>query len=242
MDTHQIGGGKFNFSGARIATLGATEYTLATIMIDVSGSVTPFAGALHDMLMAAVHSCQRSPRSDNLLLRVCTFSTMSGDDIVELHGFMPLGDIDLTAYPKLSPGGGTPLYDAVYSSVGATNAYGKQLTDQDFLANAITFIITDGADTGSAATRAMIKDEVAKAVSGETLESHVTVLIGINASHCSSYLQLLQIEAGITQYIDAGDVTEAKLAKLANFISQSVSSTSQAIGTGGPSQQIAATI
>jgi hypothetical protein len=37
-------------------------------------------------------------------------------------------------------------------------------------------------------------------------------------------------------------VTEGKLAKLAGYISQSVSSTSQALGTGGPSQNIAATI
>ena len=42
--------------------------------------------------------------------------------------------------------------------------------------------------------------------------------------------------------IDAGDATPAKLAKLAVFISTSISSQSQHLGTGGPSQQIAATI
>jgi hypothetical protein len=49
-------------------------------------------------------------------------------------------------------------------------------------------------------------------------------------------------EVGITQFIDAGDATKGKLAKLAAFVSQSISSTSQALGTGGPSQAIAATV
>ena len=46
----------------------------------------------------------------------------------------------------------------------------------------------------------------------------------------------------ISQYIDAGAATKGKLAKLADFVSQSVSSQSQALGTGGPSQNISATI
>ncbi len=242
MDTHQIGGGNFTFSGARIANLGSTEYTLATVMVDVTGSVGGFETQLRDMLVTAVQSCQKSPRSDNLLLRVCTFSSMHQNGVAEIHGFKPLGEIDASAYPPLRVGGGTPLCDAVYSGVGATNTYGKQLMDQDFLVNAITFIITDGAENASTASMPMVKEQIAKALTGETLESHVSVLIGINAGSYKNELTRFQTEAGITQYIDAGDVTKGRLAKLAAFVSQSVSSTSQALGTQGPSSQIAAVI
>jgi uncharacterized protein YegL len=243
METHKIGGGNFTFSGARISNLGATEYTLATIMVDVTGSVSGHEGELLDMLTASVEACKKSPRSDNLLLRVCTFSSMFKNGVNEIHGFKPLADINIADYPPFRVGGSTPLNDACYSAIGATNAYGKQLVDQDFLVNAITFDITDGEENSSVSTPAMLKQEVAKSVSGEILESHVSVLIGINTSGSSAaMLKQFQQEAGITQFIDAGDVNKGRLAKLAAFVSHSVSSTSQALGTGGPSQQIAATI
>ena len=93
----------------------------------------------------------------------------------------------------------------------------------------------------SAATVSMIKKEMERGKKGEEIESLVGILIGINAAGCSTYLQKLESGAGI-KYIDAGDVSKGKLAKLAEFVSQSVSSQSQAIGTGGPSQSIGATI
>ncbi len=231
----------FKFSGVRTDKLEATEYTLVTIAVDVTGSVIGFENDLRQALIAAVEACQKSPRSDNLLLRVLQFSTRVGID--ELHGFKPLAEIDPQVnYPEFEPDGLTPLYDAVYSSVGAMNAYARKLADDDFLANGIVFIITDGMDNHSAATPAMIKQEIEKARHNEDLESLVTVLIGINAQDCAQWLTDFKQEASLDQYIDVGEATRGKLAKLAAFISQSISSQSQALGTGGPSQNIAAVI
>jgi hypothetical protein len=57
-----------------------------------------------------------------------------------------------------------------------------------------------------------------------------------------SYLDAFKRDAALDEYISAGDATAARLAKLAAFVSQSISSQSQALGTGGPSQAISATI
>ena len=122
------------------------------------------------------------------------------------------------------------------------NAYGQKLVDDDFGVNAIAFVITDGDDNTSQATENMIKQEMVQAVSGEVLESMISVLIGINASSYQQELSNFQQNAGITQFIDAGAITAGKLAKLAAFVSQSVASQSQAMGTGGPSQNVSATI
>jgi uncharacterized protein YegL len=242
METGSIGGVKgFQFSGVRIEHLGATEYTLVTIAIDVTGSTADFADELRKCLIAAVESCKRSPRSNNLLLRVILFSTSLAKGIEEIHGFKPLAEIDPQNYPTLNPDGGTPLYDAMFSAIGATNAYSKKLMDQDFLTNGIVFVITDGDDNSSVATRAMIKKEIGRGTRGEEIESLISVLIGINASTCKTYLDTLAQEVGM-KYIDAGDATKGKLAKMAEFVSQSVSSQSQAVGTGGPSQNVSATI
>lgn len=244
MELGTIGGMKgFGFSGVRIEHLGATEYTLVTIAVDVTGSVSGFENELRRCLIAMVMSCKKSPRSNNLLLRVILFSSRFAGGVYEVHGFKLLSDIDpQKEYQSLSTGGGTPLFDACYSAIGAMNEYGKKLADDDFGVNAIAAIITDGDNTHSVATEAMIKEVINQGISGEILESLVSILIGINATLYKTELENFQLNAGITQFIDAGDVTEGKLAKLAEFVSQSVISQSQALGTGGPSQNIPATI
>lgn len=235
-------GGSFSFSGTRVDSLGASEYTLGTIAVDVSGSVLGFKKQLREMLIAAVESCKKNPRKENMLLRVIFFSGMFPNGVKEIHGFKPVLDIDTSTYPDIDTGGDTPLSDACYSSVGGINVYGKRLVDQRFGVNGICFVITDGCENASSSTPTMVKDELEKAVTGEVLESLVSILIGVNAARYEATLKDFQSEAGITHYRDAGDATPQNLAKMAGFVSQSFSSQSQALGTGGPSQNIAPTI
>lgn len=242
-EVYQIPGSNFTFQGARLTRLGATEYTLVTVAVDVTGSTQAFAKELRDMLVSAVESCKKSPRSDNLLVRVITFSTRFPNGINELHGFRLLSEINApTDYPHFNPDGFTPLFDAAYSAIGAIVEYGQELMKSDYLANGIAFLITDGQDNQSLTTPHMIRDRIAQVTTEERLESLVTVLVGVNAAQFRRELETFQKEACLTHYIDMGEVTPEKLAKLGGFISQSVSSQSQALGTGGPSQQIQATI
>lgn len=250
MQMHQLAGGNFSFTAQRLDRLGATEYTLVTIVVDVTGSTSGFEDALHTSLVTAIKSCKKSPRSENLLVRVVIFSSVYG--VQEIHGFKPLSDINPdTDYKPFRPSGGTPLFDAVYSAIAATKEYGKQLRDSDYSCNAIIFIITDGDDTSSSMTPNMIRQETEGIKASEKLESCVTVLIGVNVQGQSGQhpgktmgqvLEDFRNEASITSYIDAGSATAGKFAKLAQFVSQSVSSQSQSLGSGGPSQNIAPTI
>src|SRR5208337_701589 len=125
----------------------------------------------------------------------------------------------------------------------ATVTYAKNLTSKDFTVNGAVYIITDGADNASGfASPKMIKAAINKSKSSEVIESLITVLIGINTQDCSAQLAAFKNDAELTQYIDMGDVTPGKLAKLAGFISKSVSSQSQALGSKGPSAPITLTI
>jgi hypothetical protein len=241
MQNYQVGGSNFTFTAARIGSLGAPEYTLVTVAIDVTLSTAGFADELHEMLLTAIDSCKKSPRSDNLLVRVITFSTSVGG-VKELHGFKPLSEITPGDYPQFVPDGLTPLYDATFSAIGAMVEYGGELMTNDYPSNGIVFIITDGYDNMSDETPRSIKMQVQKAKSEEQLESLLTVLIGINATQYKDTLENFRRDAGLDQYIDAGDATPGKLGKLAAFVSQSISSQSAALGTGGPSQAISATI
>ena len=237
MTSHSIGGSNFQFSATKIEALGASEYTLATVVTDVSGSVSPHYRDIEKVLKEIVKACRRSPRADNLMLRVVLFD----DKVQEVHGFKPLQDINEADYDGcIRNGGSTALYDASYSSVRAAAQYGKDLAKQDYACNACVFVVTDGQDNVSKMSRGKVKEALEEARTGECLESIMSVLVGISTTQggLDSYLQAFKDEAGFQQYVGIDVADEKTLAKLGGFISQSISSQSKALGTGGPSQSL----
>jgi len=242
-DTQTItipGAGNFQFSGVKIDELGATEYTLATMIVDVSGSVSPFKDALLDCIVAVVEACKKNPRADNLLFRLLLFN----QDLQEVHGFLNLADIDPSQYDRLQPDGMTALFDATYDGVGATIEYGKLLVEQDFDVNGVVFIVTDGMNNRGTMTPNEIKKKVDSSLAKEEIESLLTILIALHDPNLDwevevrDALSRFQTEANISQFVDVGDATPENLAKLGNFVSESISSSSNALGTGAPSQTL----
>lgn len=222
----------YQFSAVSTDRLGASEYTLVTIALDGSSSVSGFRDLIVECLNKATDACRKSPRAGNIMVRVISFAT----DVVEIHGFKPLAEIDPSAYDRFQPRGNTALFDAAASAIGAMTEYGRVLQKQDYGVNGILFVITDGDDNASTYDAGTVKAKAADAVSGEVLESFLSVLIGVNAAALKGRLMAFQQGAGITQYVDAGDATPGNLAKLAAFVSRSVSSQANAIGTGQAAQ------
>ena len=236
-ETHSIGGSHFKFSAAKIDSLGASEYTLATVVVDVSGSVSPYATEIETALKQVVQSCRKSPRADNLMLRVVLFN----QNVAELHGFKPLPDCNENDYNGvINPNGGTALFDATYSAVKAMVQYGAELVKNDFQVNAALFVITDGADNESKTTAKTVAKAFAEVKTGEKLESLMSVLIGVNTDQTdlNAFLDCFQKESGFQQYVAITKADAKTLAKLGGFISMSIASQSQAIGSGGPSKSL----
>lgn len=235
------GPGNFQFSAVRIEDLGATEYTLVTIICDISGSVEVFKNELLKFVKTVMEACKKSPRAENLLVRYLTFN----DKINEIHGFKELSSINTNDYKELEPDGMTALFDASYDGIGATLEFAKQLIDQDFYCNGAVYIITDGMNNRGRMTPSAIKKKVDDALKAEKIESLITILIGLHdpkqgtwQKEVKDHLDAFKAEANLTQFVDAGSATPQRLAKLANWVSQSVSSQSQALGTGAPSQTL----
>ena len=230
----QAGSG-YRFSATKITDLGAAEYTLVTIVVDASSSVEPFGQQLETALKTVVRSCEKSPRRDNLMLRVTQFS----DQLTELHGFKLFGAIKDSDYDGiLQIGGMTALFDSADEAIQATATYGKQLTSQDFLVNSIIVVITDGENNrGSIMDPRPLKSALDRARRAENLESIITILVGVTNDdvNLNAYLQSVKDDGGFTQYVSIGRATPGRIAKLADFVSQSISSTSSALGTGAPS-------
>jgi uncharacterized protein YegL len=233
--THKTTSG-FSFSAQPLESLGSSEYTLANLAIDVSSSTDAFIDDTRKMVAAVVEALQKSPRADNLLLRVESFNS----SLNELHGFTELKNVDATAY-QLVASGMTALYDAAGSGLEAIGKYAEELEKFDYIANGIQFIITDGMENQSHKLRtpASIKSAADAIMRQEKLESLKTIVIGIGSEYeVRGYLDSFSKEIGADQFVWAGDATPTALAKVAGFISKSISSQSQSLGSGGASQNI----
>lgn len=230
-----FGAGNFAFSAASLDSLEAVEYTLVGICIDKSLSIEGFAPEMEQALKSVVESCSKSPRSDNLLVRIVTFD----QTVDEYHGFKELNKCHLTDYDGMLTrlGRATALYDGMVNGLNAMNKYAKDLNDSDYSVNGIAIFITDGLNNYSTATPSTIKAILDDAVGEGKLESLVSILVGVNtadagvAQGLKSLADQLEIE-----FVDIANANATSLAKLAQFISKSISSQSKALNSGQSAQ------
>ena len=232
----------YQYSNISIDKLGASEYTIVHAVIDKSGSVYPFKDDLEKMIKTVIEACKENARAENLLCRTTAFnSTNFGAEIEEIHGFSALDAIDPDKYiGTIKPDGGTPLFQASLEATEALIDFSKKLYLKKFLCNSILFIITDGEDNASNVSPEDIKKAIDLIRKEKIIESFRTILIGVNDqdTRLKGFLEAFRKRAEIDEYVSIGEATPHKLAKLAQFVSQSISSQSQALGTGGASQPV----
>jgi len=221
----------YSYSSVSIDALGAVEYTIVRIAVDKSSSVYDFKADLEKALESCIKSCKKSAREENILVSVEAFNSL----LEEIHGFVPLPELDPAGYKgTIDPNGSTALYDAALSSLEAVKQYGESLEAMDYLCNGIIFVITDGQENDSVkANRKKIQNIIARMKKEEKLESVQIILVGIgDENETRQYLDDFRAAVGIDSFIWVGSATAARLAKLANFVSRSISSTSMALGSG----------
>ena len=230
LENYNKGLGTYGFSGTKLESLGAAEYTLVSIIVDASSSVANFKDELESCIQEILKSCKYSPRAENLLVRLVQFN----NSLEEIHGFKLLEQCNLDDYSNvLRVGGMTALYDATENSISATFDYGSQLTENDFDANGIVFVITDGGENRSTSTINQVKESFSKGMQSEGLESMTSVLVGVDVGQdLDRYLRDFQDEAGFNHYVGLKGADSKTLAKLAQFVSKSISSQSKALGSG----------
>lgn len=236
----------FNYSHVGLKKLGATEYTLVTIAVDTSPSIEHLFSLIEKALETIVRACERAPRKDNLLIRIVGFDY----DAYEIHGFRLRQDIAPDEYKSsLNCRSSTALYEGCTNAISAIGDFSQNLAEQSYLANGLFICITDGEDNRghySGHTVDSVKKALAELRRSEDLESMNTILIGVDngfgtsgdESNLSTYLESFKNEVGFDQYEWAGSLDDQTMARIANFISQSISSSSAALSTGGPSQPV----
>ena len=220
------------FSAIRMEKLDASEYTLNTLVIDVTGSLSGFESAIYQMLETVIDGCKKHPRADYLMLRIIAFSTTYG--VHEIAGFTPIHQLnlaDLQVLKSMPCSGMTNLYDAVYNGIAATRIFAQKLADSDYSVNALITVATDGGDNDSTLRVTEVADALRKLTTEEVCESTLSILIGLNSQNCARDLTTFHKDVNFTQYEPLDNLTPHSFAKLAQFISRSISAQSQALGT-----------
>lgn len=227
----------FQFSGVDVDNLTSSEYTLVTLALDMSSSVSCYNNELRECVKTIIETCKKSNRAENLMIRLTTFNSQ----IFEEHGFKTLSIINADDYTQIrNPSGMTALYDACVDAIEATEKYGRTLTDQEFETNGVLYVITDGDDNRSNHTINEVADRFKRLKYNESLESLQTFLIGVNVNEYGfkNYLQDLKDTVGFEEFISIEDANVDALSKLAQFISKSISLQSQSLGTGSVSNAL----
>lgn len=228
------------FSPVNLQTLGASDYTLVDVSVDDSTSVEDALPEIRKCCKEIVKGCGLSPRADNLLMRFSTF----GNSVYEVHGFKELRNINADDYDSLGGAGGmTALNDGSVNGLDAIRQQGRLLIDQDFAVNAIKIVLTDGFENHSTYSVDAVNAAIKRPKQEEAVESLVTILVGIGTDAATNQvLQDWKTQAGFDEFVAIKDASAKSLAKLAAFISKSISAQSQALGSNGPSKQIPALI
>lgn len=215
----------FKYNMTPIERLNNTKYTLVTIVTDYTGSIYPFLNQVEELEQNVITACRTFPQKDELLIRLVRFNSLI--NIQEIHGFSLLSEIDEYNYIKTPPGGMTPLIEVTFESIAVSNQFAKKLSDEQFFVDSVVYIITDGEDNvPSTFTTKNINEELLNGIKLEYLNSSQAFCIGVNTKECGQALDKFSSESGLT-FIDGGEATGGNLAKLAKWISKSISSASQ---------------
>ncbi|MEI2607074.1 MAG: hypothetical protein V9G20_00425 [Candidatus Promineifilaceae bacterium] len=140
--------------GVGLDDLASNDVTLAMNIIDMSGSMYPFASdlirAYNDDYLAAMGG---SAAADDILI-----STILFDDVVALfHGYVNLKDAPPLTRSSYEPDGSTALYDAVAAGLTNMVLYAQQLRQSGVMVRCIVIVYTDGEDNASKQTASTVK-------------------------------------------------------------------------------------
>jgi hypothetical protein len=235
----------FQFTAPPLAVFGEQKYTVVGITTDQSGSIYNVRGDLFTMNEAIDRDLKAGAGKHTIIVRRTAFTDRFPNNVREQHGFLPALAVDAnTHFPIVNSYGeygGTPLADGVMETILAAKEQAMQLINIQGvpLVNLALAFLTDGGETGSRYKPADIKAAIEQILAEGEIESIVTILVGVDCpvgSGARQKLEDFQQKAGLTKFIPFDEMTPGAFGQVARVISQTFTSTSQALGSGGPSK------
>lgn len=207
--------------GIPLAQLGTNEVMLAMNILDMSGSMSPYAAdlirAYNDDYLAAMTG---STAADDILV-----STILFNDAVNLfHGYVNLKDAPPLVRRVYNPNGSTALYDAVAGGLTNMVLYAQQLRQSGVMVRCIVLVYSDGDDNVSRQSASAVRR-----ASQELLKHEIYTLGYIG--FCSGGItekeaRKLADTIGFPEVLTTG-ISHSELRRIFNLVSQSTTRASQ---------------
>ncbi len=132
--------------GVALDELATNEVMLAMNIMDMSGSMSPYAAdlmrAYNDHYLAALEG---SAAAEDILVSTILFDS----DVHLLHGYVNLQDAPRLTPQEYAPYGATALYDAVAGGLTNMVLYAQQLRQSGVMVRCIVVVYSDGEDNSS---------------------------------------------------------------------------------------------
>jgi len=242
LQSYLVPGGTFGYTAIPVTNLQSFKNCIALSLFDESGSTRSFKRLMEAAMNKITLFLRNSPEADKIIWGHYQFDT----ELTEVMGLTPLREVPDDRFDGCWAGGGrTGLYHGECRMQEILRAYAAEQVAMRYVCNGILATLTDGlnyapaGDPGHDFTEAMVKEEFAKTVMCEDLESLVSILIGINPDKdVQKKLEAHAELVGYTRYLPVEKADEKTLSRIAGFLSQSIISQSQNVATGGPSQKI----
>lgn len=240
----------FGFSMTGTKKLNEMTYTLALILLDTTGSVSGEESEIKRMLEQIVADGKSAGWGKRVLLAAYEFNTIVG--VREIFGFdLPLA-LDLSNI-NIRTNGATNLIDAIGVCLDILEQAGTTMVSADYIINLLLPCVTDGEDNASSMSAAELRTKSERLRKHEKFDSLKTILIGLRTAQraqdsrysgktVEEVLRQLAQDANFDQYESAAQVKDGTYGRIGGFISQSVSSASQSLGSGSPSQNVSFTV
>lgn len=211
--------------GVGLDDLATNDVTLAMNILDMSGSMFPFAAdlirAYNDDYLTAMSG---STAADDILV-----STILFDDEVELfHGYVNLKDAPPLTRAVYQPDGSTALYDAVAAGLTNMVLYAQQLRQSGVMVRCIVIVYTDGEDNASKQQASAVKRAAQELLKHEM---YTLAYVGFSTQNLSeAELRKQASRIGFPDVLVAGLSHEA-LRRIFHLVSVSTVRVSQNQGT-----------
>jgi uncharacterized protein YegL len=209
--------------GTPVADLDASDATLVSVVLDMSGSMSPHKKAVIDAYNAMLSALSASKAAASILVSTWAFA----DTVTLLRGFQPVGWQKPLDRAEYAPDGCTALYDALLACMTGVVAYGQELYDNGVPSRRIVFVLSDGDDNASRA-RSLDVRTAARALLAQ--EAYTLAYAGFG----SSDLAALAADVGFPTVVTTG-ASESELRRIFRQVSASVIRVSQGTAAGASS-------
>lgn len=207
--------------GAPLDQLASNEVTLAMNIIDMSGSMGPYAA---DLISSYNRDYLEAMRSSTAVDDILVSTILFNNHVTLMHGYVPLPDAPPLTRSHYLPDRSTALYDAVAAGLTNMVLYAQQLRQSGVMVRCLVIVYSDGGDNAS---KQRARD--VRRAANELLkhEMYTLAYVGFAAGGIDpTALRRLADDIGFPDVLTAG-LSHTELRRIFRLVSQSTVRVSQ---------------